>query len=92
MAGKVVDDATLGAVLGGMIAFDHAIQNQLTDSHLDSAIYWAKRYRSLYDQVQLHNRDLYVANVLDGVHGWHRDDVDRAIEHYESMKMGGRSE
>lgn len=84
------DRSTLGAILGGMIAFDQAISNSLTDSHLDSAIDWAERFRDLYDEVKRFNRDMYVANVLGGF--WvDRDSVDRSIEHYESMKMTGRN-
>lgn len=80
----------LGAIIGGMIAWDHAIQNSLTDAHLDSAIEWATRFKILYDAVKKHNRDIYVQDVLDQL-GWYRDDVNRSVEHYESMKMGGRA-
>lgn len=83
------DNKVLGALLGGMVAFDHALANRLTDSHLDSAIDWAKRFRSLYDAVERHNRDIRVADVLYQF-GWNRDDVERSIEHYESMKMSDR--
>lgn len=84
------DRSTLGAILGGMIAFDQAISNQLTDSHLDSAIDWAERFRDLYDLVERNNRDMYVADVLAGYY-WERESVNRSIEHYESMKMTGRN-
>lgn len=80
----------IGAVIGGMIAWDHAIQNSLTDSHLDEAITWARRFQALYEAVQEHNRDIYVQDVL-----WdnqrHYNNIPGKIEHYESMKMGGQS-
>lgn len=61
-----------------------------TDSHLDEAIDWAKRFRDLYDGVQKHNRDIYVQGVLYEFEDW-RDSIPHMIEHYEGMKMGGRS-
>lgn len=85
------DRSTLGAVLGGMIAFDHAIQNSLTDSHLDSAIDWAQRFRDFYDEVEKVNRDLYVDYALQA-YGYDRETVNQSIRHYESMKMTGREE
>lgn len=80
----------LGAVLGGMIAWDHAIQNILTDSHLDESIDWAKRFRDLYDLVRKYNRGMYVNEILEDF-SYERGSVRGKIEHYESMKMGGRS-
>lgn len=79
----------LGAIIGGMIAWDHAIQNSLTDAHLEDAIKWAERFKSLYDAVKKHNRDIYVQDVLWELEEW-RNSVNRSVEHYESMKMGGR--
>jgi hypothetical protein len=84
------NDNAIGEIIGGMIAWDHALQNSLTDSHLDEAIDWAKRFRDLYDGVQKHNRDIYVQDVLYEFEGW-RDSIPRKIEHLESMKMGGWS-
>lgn len=80
--------ADLGAFLGGMIKSEQAINNRLTDSHLDEAIMWAKRFKYLYDAVQEHNRDMYVADVLWDM-GHHYDDIPRKIAHYEGMKMSG---
>lgn len=85
------NNEALGAMLGGMIAFDHALQNSLTDSHLDSAIDWAKRFRDLYDGVEKHNRDTYVQGTLWEFEGW-RESVNGSIQHYESMKMSGRGD
>lgn len=76
----------VGAIIGGMIAWDHAIQNNLTNYHLDEAIDWAKRFRDLYDDVKRHNRDIYVQETLWEFEGW-REQIPHKIEHYESMKM-----
>lgn len=84
-----VTNEEIGAIIGGMIAFDHAMQNSLTNSHLDEAIDWAKRFRDLYDLVKKHNRDVYVQDVLWEFEGW-RDMIPRKIDLYESMKMGER--
>ena len=81
---------SIGAVIGGMIAWEHAIQNSLTDSHLDEAIDWAKRFRDLYDLVKKYNRDMYVNEILEDF-GYERDSIIGKIQHYESMKMGGQS-
>lgn len=81
-------DNTIGEIIGGMIAWDHAIQNSLTDSHLDEAIDWAKRFRDLYDLVKHFNRDIEVQEVLWDYAGW-REGIPNKIAHYESMKMGG---
>lgn len=81
---------SIGAVIGGMIAWDHALQNSLTDSHLDEAIDWAKRFRDLYDLVKKYNRDMYVNEILEDF-GYERDSVIGKIQHYESMKMGERA-
>lgn len=80
----------IGEIIGGMIAWDHALQNSLTDSHLDEAIDWAKRFRDFYDEVERHNRDTYVQEILWDYAGW-RDGVPSKIEHYENMKMSGRN-
>lgn len=83
---KPTDNEVLGAILSGMIAFDQGITNSLIDSHIDSAIDWAKRFQSLYRRVQKHNRDTLVQDVLDD-NFFAYDDSFRAIEHLESMKM-----
>lgn len=84
------DNNAIGEIIGGMIAWDHALRNSLTDSHLDEAIDWAKRFRDLYDLVRKYNRDMYVNEILEDF-GYERDAVMGKIDHYESMKMSGRS-
>lgn len=84
------DNAVLGAILGSMIAFDQGITNTLIDSHIDSAIEWATKFRTLYDYVSVYNRDIVVKEGLDHFY-WDRENLENTLEHLRSMKMGDRS-
>jgi hypothetical protein len=83
------DNQLIGAFLGGMIAFDQSITNQLMDSHIDTAIDWATRFQKFYDWVARYNRDTQVQWALDFYY-WDRKSIGDTIEHLESMKMTGR--
>lgn len=88
------NNETLGAMLGGMIAFDHALTNSLTDSHLDEAISWARKFEKLYQRMEfaLESGNAVAAYNLLADFEYDYDNVPSKINHYQSMKMSGRGE
>lgn len=70
------------AVIGGMIAFDQSITNQLLDTAWECAEDWAARYAELWDAIGKVNNDLRVDQVL-----WNHGPGDlRSIDHYRKMQ------
>lgn len=82
MSEENASNESVGAVIGGMIAFDQSITNKLLDTAWESAEDWATRYEELWSAVMLVNRDLLVDEVL-----WTHGSGDlRSIDHYRKMQ------
>lgn len=72
----------IGAVIGGMIAFDQGITNRLLDTAWESAEDWATRYAVLWNAIANVNNDLRVEHAL-----WDHGPGDlRSINHYRRMQ------
>jgi len=80
-------DTFIGDVLEASIKASQNVSNRVSDLGWEEAQKWAKRFADLYDSVEKVNDSMKVDRQL----AWHssdRNDIERKIEHYESMKMG----
>lgn len=91
---ETASNEAVAAVLSGMIAFDQGITNTLIDSHLDDAISWAHKFEKLYQRIEfaIESGNVIQAYRILESFGYDYDRVPEAVEHYESMKMGGTHE
>lgn len=74
----------IGAVLGGMIAFDQALSNRLMASGWEAAEEWAIRYALLVEAIEKVNNDLKTDRVLAHFHSAWQAKSDAG--HYREMK------
>lgn len=82
MSEESESNEAIGAVIGGMIAFDQSITNSLLDTAWESAEDWATRYAELWDAIGRVNNDLRVDQTL-----WEHGPGDlRSIDHYRRMQ------
>lgn len=73
-----------------MIRDSHSVTNSLIDGHLDAAINWAKSFEELYQRLEyaIESGNILQARRILDQFAYDYDDVPRAVEHYENMKMG----
>lgn len=81
---KDASNEALGAILGGMIAFDQSISNRLMADGWGAAEEWATRYAKLFEAIDRVNNDLNVARILDGSY-W-PGDAESSANHYREMR------
>jgi len=88
---KTEDTELLGTILTGMIREGHSTTNRLIDGHLDDAIEWATKFERLYQRIEyaIESGNILAAHRVLGSFAYDYDDVPRAVEHYQNMKMGG---
>lgn len=89
---NTADTELIGTILTGMIQQGHATTNNLIDIHLDDAIDWATKFEKLYQRIEyaVESGNILAAHRVLESFGYDYDDVPRAVEHYQAMKMGGQ--
>lgn len=87
---NTADKELVGSILTGMIQQSHATTNSLIDIHLDEAIDWATKFERLYQRIEyaVESGNILAAHRVLQSFAYDYDDVPRAVEHYQTMKMG----